>query len=153
MDRTSDEQLPSLVALRVGDDAAMALDEMCKLGYADSREQMAAVWIERWSRNPATWSRSEGDTAPHMEGLASFHPPPAYVRQPVAVTVRLDGAPMQALRLWAKKSAVGPERLASAVIDEHAAHVAAAIRRRDSGHLVGEWYPCWCGQLNRWHAK
>jgi hypothetical protein len=153
VDSTPDEPFPSFVPLRVGNDAAVALDEMCKLGYADTREQMAVIWIERWSRNPATWRHSEADPAPHLEGLASLYPPPAYARQPVAMTVALDETPMQVLRVWARKSAVDPERLASAVIDEHGGHVAADIRRRASRRLVGELRPCWCGQLNRWYTK
>lgn len=153
MEPTPAEQHLPPVPLRVGNDAAIALDEMCNLGYADTREEMAVVWIERWSRNPATWPRSEADTVPRMEGVATFHHPQTYERQPVEMTVMLGDATMQALRIWARKSAVGTEHLASAVIDEHGTHVAASIHRRNTGRLVAKLQPCWCGQLNRWHTK
>lgn len=139
--------------LRVGNHAAVALDEMCALGYADTREEMAVIWIERWSHNPATWPRAEADTVPHIEGLASLHYPHTYTHQPVAMTVTLADTTMEILRTWAAKSAVGTEHLASAVIDEHTAHVAADIHRRNTGRLIGELRPCWCGQLKRWYTK
>jgi hypothetical protein len=153
VERIEGDGPPFAVPLRVGEDAALALDEMCALGYANTRAGMAAIWIERWSHNPVSWPPSEGDTAPRIKGLASSHHPDAYAHQPVAVMVTLDESPMQVLRSYAAESAVGVEHLASAVIDEHTRHVAADIRRRDAADFVGQARPCWCGQLRYWYTK
>lgn len=150
MERIEGDESSFRVPLRVSEDAALVLDEMCALGYAKTRAAMAVIWIERWSHKPVVWPRSETVTAPRMEGLASFHHPDTYAHQPVAVTVTLDEKPMQVVRSHAASSAVGAEHLASAVIDEHARHVAVDIRRRDTGGLVRDPRPCWCGQLRHW---
>lgn len=114
--------------LHVTEETVAALDRMCELRFADSHEEMAAIWLDRWGRN-------------HIDpGDARSEPKTA------TITVVVKAPTMKALRIYATRAGAQarPEAVAMAVVNGHGRHVAANIRRKDLSLEDVPPVACWC---------
>lgn len=142
------EEPPSQVELRLSEDAAAMLDIHCKLDFAKSREEMSRIWIVRWSKYDSLGPNlGAADESENVTRYAPVKILETYQQAPVALTVDIDEVTRRVLRERAVRARVYIEHLASAVIDEHSAHLAVDLRRREAGlaFIPADRKSCWCG--------